>query len=95
MLTLLLFVAYLVLVVRAVGRPDPVDCSCFGGLGESRVTPGPTRRRAPASNGDGSYQREMTPHGAVLTESGSLVLLSAEVAEGQRRVEPGRVSDAR
>ena len=36
--TLLLFVAYLVLVVRAVGRPEPVDCGCFGALGDSRVT---------------------------------------------------------
>ena len=37
-LVLLLFVAYLVLVVRAVRRPDPVDCGCFGALGDSRVT---------------------------------------------------------
>jgi hypothetical protein len=37
-LVLLLFVAYLVLVVRAVRRPEPVDCGCFGALGDSRVT---------------------------------------------------------
>ena len=37
-LTLLLFVAYLVLVVRAVRRPEPVDCGCFGALGDSEVT---------------------------------------------------------
>ena len=37
-LTLVLFVAYLVLVVRAVRRPEPVDCGCFGALGDSRVT---------------------------------------------------------
>jgi thiol-disulfide isomerase/thioredoxin len=37
-LTLVLFVAYLVLVVRAVRRPEPVDCGCFGALGASRVT---------------------------------------------------------
>ena len=37
-LMLLLFVAYLVLVVRAVRRPEPVDCGCFGALGDSRVT---------------------------------------------------------
>ena len=38
MLTLLLFVAYLVLVARAVRRPEPVDCGCFGALGDSQVT---------------------------------------------------------
>src|SRR6476660_2096389 len=37
-LTLLLFVAYLVLVARAVRRPEPVDCGCFGALGDDRVT---------------------------------------------------------
>jgi hypothetical protein len=37
-LTLVLFVAYLVLVARAVGRPEPVDCGCFGALGDSTVT---------------------------------------------------------
>lgn len=37
-LTLALFVAYLVLVARAVRRPEPVDCGCFGALGDSRVT---------------------------------------------------------
>jgi hypothetical protein len=37
-LTLALFVAYLVLVVRAVRRPEPVDCGCFGALGDSTVT---------------------------------------------------------
>ena len=37
-LTLLLFVAYLVLVARAVRRPEPVDCGCFGALGDSEVT---------------------------------------------------------
>ena len=37
-LTLVLFVTYLVLVARAVGRPVPVDCGCFGALGDSRVT---------------------------------------------------------
>src|SRR6478752_401088 len=37
-LTLLLFVAYLVLVARAVRRPEPVDCGCFGALGDSQVT---------------------------------------------------------
>jgi thiol-disulfide isomerase/thioredoxin len=38
-LTLMLFVAYLMLVVRAVRRPEPVDCGCFGALGDSEVTP--------------------------------------------------------
>jgi Methylamine utilisation protein MauE len=38
-LTLALFVVYLVLVARAVRRPEPVDCRCFGALGDSRVTP--------------------------------------------------------
>ncbi len=37
-LTLGLFLAYLVLVVRALNRPEPVDCGCFGALGDSRVT---------------------------------------------------------
>jgi thiol-disulfide isomerase/thioredoxin len=37
-LTLLLFLAYLVLVSRAVRRDEPVDCGCFGALGDSRVT---------------------------------------------------------
>ncbi len=37
-LSLLLFVAYLVLVVRAVRRPEPADCGCFGAIGDSRVT---------------------------------------------------------
>lgn len=134
-LTLLLFVAYLVLVGRALRRPDPVDCRCFGGLGESRVTRvtlwrnvvlvltavlavlagwrgvgviAPVGDRAalpwiaaatlsaavavlvayraprsdvaqePGHDGHGSYQREMTPHAAVLTESGRLVLLSEQ-----------------
>ena len=35
----MLFVAYLMLVVRAVRRPEPVDCGCFGALGDSEVTP--------------------------------------------------------
>ena len=38
LLTVVLFLAYLVLVVRAVGRPEPVDCGCFGALGDDRVT---------------------------------------------------------
>jgi hypothetical protein len=38
LVTLALFVAYLVLVVRAVRRPEPVDCGCFGALGDSEVT---------------------------------------------------------
>src|SRR5690242_7410447 len=37
-LTLGLFLAYLVLVARAVRRPEPVDCGCFGALGDDRVT---------------------------------------------------------
>ncbi|HYJ28199.1 MAG TPA: MauE/DoxX family redox-associated membrane protein [Nocardioides sp.] len=37
-LTLALFVAYLVLVVRALRRAEPVDCGCFGALGDSEVT---------------------------------------------------------
>jgi Methylamine utilisation protein MauE len=37
-LTLLLFVGYLVLVALAVRRPEPVDCGCFGALGDSQVT---------------------------------------------------------
>lgn len=36
--TLALFVAYIVLIARAVRRPEPVDCGCFGALGDSRVT---------------------------------------------------------
>ena len=38
LLTLALFVAYLVLVVRALRGPEPVDCGCFGAIGDSRVT---------------------------------------------------------
>ena len=37
-LTLVLFLAYLALVVRAVRRPEPVDCGCFGALGDAQVT---------------------------------------------------------
>lgn len=37
-LVLVLFLAYLVLVARAVRRPEPVDCGCFGALGDDRVT---------------------------------------------------------
>ena len=37
-LALVLFLAYLVLVARAVRRPEPVDCGCFGALGDDRVT---------------------------------------------------------
>lgn len=35
---LVLFLAYLALVARAVRRPEPVDCGCFGALGDDRVT---------------------------------------------------------
>lgn len=38
LLTLALFLAYLVLVVRASRRPETVDCGCFGALGDSEVT---------------------------------------------------------
>jgi thiol-disulfide isomerase/thioredoxin len=38
LVTFALFVAYLVLVVRAVRQPEPVDCGCFGALGDSEVT---------------------------------------------------------
>ena len=142
-LTLVLFVAYLVLVARVVGRPEPVDCGCFGALGDSRVTRVTVWRngalvlcallavvaglqgegligavvdgdalawfamaaltaavavlvayRAPATastastasaagpslDADGNYEREETPHAAVLTEDGRLVLLSNETA---------------
>ncbi|MFL6171083.1 MAG: MauE/DoxX family redox-associated membrane protein [Ornithinibacter sp.] len=37
-LTLVLFTVYLLLVVRAVRRPEPVDCGCFGALGDAPVT---------------------------------------------------------
>lgn len=37
-LTLALFVGYLVLVSIAARRPEPVDCGCFGALGDDRVT---------------------------------------------------------
>lgn len=37
-LVLALFAAYLGLVVRAVRRPEPADCGCFGAIGDSRVT---------------------------------------------------------
>lgn len=37
-LVLALFVGYLVLVSAAVRRPEPVDCGCFGTLGDDRVT---------------------------------------------------------
>lgn len=37
-LTLGLFLAYLVLVVLAVRRPEPADCGCFGAVGDSEVT---------------------------------------------------------
>jgi hypothetical protein len=36
--TLLLFTAYLVLVVRALGFEEDVDCACFGSLSPGRVT---------------------------------------------------------
>ncbi|MEW1954974.1 MauE/DoxX family redox-associated membrane protein [Terrabacter sp. NPDC080008] len=36
--TLLLFAAYLVLVVRALGFDEDVDCACFGSLAPGRVT---------------------------------------------------------
>ena len=135
-LTLLLFVAYLALVARAVRRPEPVDCGCFGALGDSQVTRvtvwrnvalvlsaalavvaglqgvgligavvdgdalpwiamaalsaavavlvayrAPTAASTasevgPALDADGNYEREPTPHAAVLTEEGDLVLLS-------------------
>lgn len=35
---LVLFLAYLALVARAVRRPEPVDCGCFGALGDDRIT---------------------------------------------------------
>ena len=38
LLTLALFVTYLVLVSLAVRRPEPADCGCFGALGDDRVT---------------------------------------------------------
>lgn len=38
LLTLALFLAYLVLVARAARRPEPVECGCFGALGDSEVT---------------------------------------------------------
>lgn len=38
LLTLGLFLAYLVLVARAARRPEPVECGCFGGLGDGEVT---------------------------------------------------------
>jgi thiol-disulfide isomerase/thioredoxin len=37
-LVLVLFLAYLGLVVRALADPAPADCGCFGAIGESRVT---------------------------------------------------------
>ena len=37
-LVLALFVVYLVLVSAAVRRPEPVDCGCFGALGDDHVT---------------------------------------------------------
>ncbi len=37
-LVLGLFLAYLGLVLRALRSPAPVDCGCFGAVGESRVT---------------------------------------------------------
>jgi hypothetical protein len=36
--TVALFLAYLVLVARALRRPEPVDCGCFGAFGDSQVT---------------------------------------------------------
>lgn len=36
---LLLFVAFLVLVIRVWRRPTPVSCNCFGGLGDDTVGP--------------------------------------------------------
>ena len=36
--TVVLFLVYLALVARAVGRPEPADCGCFGALGDDRVT---------------------------------------------------------
>ncbi len=38
-LVLVLFLAYLALVARALVAPAPADCGCFGAIGESRVTP--------------------------------------------------------
>jgi Methylamine utilisation protein MauE len=37
-LVLGLFLTYLGLVLRALRSPEPVDCGCFGAVGESRVT---------------------------------------------------------
>lgn len=37
-LALVLFLAYLALVARALRGPEPADCGCFGALGDSRVT---------------------------------------------------------
>ncbi|SMH28772.1 Methylamine utilisation protein MauE [Rathayibacter oskolensis] len=34
----LLYAVFLVVAVRAALAPEPVDCECFGGLGESRMT---------------------------------------------------------
>ncbi len=34
----LLFVGYLALIGRAMTKPEPVDCDCFGALGAGRVT---------------------------------------------------------
>ncbi len=37
-LVLVLFLAYLGLVLRALRAPEPADCGCFGAVGDSRVT---------------------------------------------------------
>ncbi|MWV57655.1 MauE/DoxX family redox-associated membrane protein [Rathayibacter sp. VKM Ac-2754] len=34
----LVYAVFLVVAVRASRAPEPVDCECFGGLGESRMT---------------------------------------------------------
>jgi hypothetical protein len=42
----LLFAAYLLLVVRALGFDVPVDCACFGELSPGRITPRTVARNA-------------------------------------------------
>ena len=37
-LVTLLFTAYLLLIIRAVQRPEPTDCACFGAAGAEQVS---------------------------------------------------------
>lgn len=90
-LALLLLLAYLGLVLRAVVRRTAVDCHCFGGLGSGRVTGVTVARNlllvvaaawafADAVAGHSFLQRLADLHGSVVTWLvGALLLASTAV----------------